>query len=323
MMRYTEKQIDFLRANYGIFNHAVVTNLFNKRFKTACTVKAIKQATMHHGITISRPKLPIGAEKIEHGYTLVKVCEHGSRKERYWKYKHRLIWEKANGPIPEGYKVIFLDKNKSNFLLDNLALATSAETVYMNHNGLFFNDSEKTRTGLAIARLSNSIHKKIIQNLGKEEHETFIRVRENERRRKERKAKSAILRLHFSDRKERTVKESAYKQEYIDFLQNIIELKIKDIVALFNSHFETDFNEKKLYRILSKYNIPKRQKNSSGFKGVMKRKDKWEARIKFQKQFIYIGRYDTVEEAAAARMKKEKELYASSEKGKKCRAARQ
>jgi len=298
---YTEKQISFLRNNYGKFTHAVVTNLFNKRFKTALTILAIKHATNHHGITFARPIPPIGAEKIDgHGYTLVKVSHHGKRTN--WKYKHRLIWEKANGPIPEGYRVIFLDRNRSNFSLDNLALATKAETAYMNRNGLFFDDSERTRTGLAIARLNNSIHKKLIQHLGKEGHERFNRRNENNKRKKKRG-------------KEGIVPRPTYKQEHIDFLQNFAELKMKDLVTLFNAHFDTDFSETKLYSIFSKYKISKRQKNSSGFKGVMKRKVKWEARIKFNNQFIYLGLYDTAEEAAAVRMKKEQELYAPLRKG--------
>jgi hypothetical protein len=35
---------------------------------------------------------------------------------------HRVIWEKHYGPIPEGFRVYFKDKNKDNWAVDNLYL---------------------------------------------------------------------------------------------------------------------------------------------------------------------------------------------------------
>ena len=40
---------------------------------------------------------------------------------------HRMIWEYYNGPIPEGYHVHYIDKNRSNNEIENLALMTGAE----------------------------------------------------------------------------------------------------------------------------------------------------------------------------------------------------
>lgn len=42
-------------------------------------------------------------------------------------YTHRMIWENANGPIPEGLVVAHLDGDASNNTLENLALMTSYE----------------------------------------------------------------------------------------------------------------------------------------------------------------------------------------------------
>lgn len=60
------------------------------------------------------------------GYTEVRVSE------RVFKLKHRMIWEEANGPIPPGMIVIFKDKNKKNFDINNLELITRAEGVNRN-----------------------------------------------------------------------------------------------------------------------------------------------------------------------------------------------
>lgn len=38
--------------------------------------------------------------------------------------KHQLIWEKYNGPIPEGMVITFLDGNKQNFDINNLMAIT-------------------------------------------------------------------------------------------------------------------------------------------------------------------------------------------------------
>jgi hypothetical protein len=49
--------------------------------------------------------------------------------------------------------------------------------------------------------------------------------------------------------------------------------------------------------------------NTSGFKGVTKRGKKWEANIKFDNKLVYLGRYDSAEEAAVVYEKKAKELF--------------
>jgi len=62
-------------------------------------------------------KKMIGTESIRRKYIWVKVAE-----PNVWRMKHHLIWEAAFGPIPKGYLVIFADRDKSNFKLDNLIM---------------------------------------------------------------------------------------------------------------------------------------------------------------------------------------------------------
>lgn len=42
---------------------------------------------------------------------------------------HRIIWEWANGPIPEGMQINHKDLNKQNNRIDNLELATNLENM--------------------------------------------------------------------------------------------------------------------------------------------------------------------------------------------------
>lgn len=58
-------------------------------------------------------------------------------------------------------------------------------------------------------------------------------------------------------------------------------------------------------------NISPTSANSSGVVGVCfdKKSGKWEARLTFQKKRHYLGRYDTLAEAANARKKAEQEWF--------------
>jgi len=92
---------------------------------------------------------PVGSERIcVNGYTWVKVKE-----PRTWKEKHRLIWEAANGAIPEGHCLIFADSDRQNIVLENLLLITRGQLAVMNKRGLITNDAELTKTGVIIADL--------------------------------------------------------------------------------------------------------------------------------------------------------------------------
>lgn len=58
-----------------------------------------------------------------------------------------------------GYKVIFADRNKRNFDLDNLILVTDSEALIMNTNKLIYEDAELTKTGSLIAKVIDKTNK--------------------------------------------------------------------------------------------------------------------------------------------------------------------
>ena len=107
--------------------------------------------------------LPVGTTvKNTDGYFQTKVAEPAK-----WKLIHRLIWEKANGPIPNGYTVTFLDKNKNNLDLSNLALLSRrAQAVAQNYIGLS-EDQEISKSVIQLSELQvkrNSLHKRLKEN---------------------------------------------------------------------------------------------------------------------------------------------------------------
>lgn len=74
--------------------------------------------------------------------------------------KQQLIWEKHYGPIPKGHVVIFADRDKRNFNLDNLVLVSQRQLLVMNRNNLIKNNSDVTKTGLVLADLMIKISDK-------------------------------------------------------------------------------------------------------------------------------------------------------------------
>ena len=98
---------------------------------------------------------PVGTEKmLSDGYTWVKVSNKPKvKKSENWVQKHRLIYEEAHGKIPDGHFVTFLDGDRTNFDLNNLALVSKAEHATLNRQDLRYADADCTRAGLTIAKI--------------------------------------------------------------------------------------------------------------------------------------------------------------------------
>lgn len=119
------------------------------------------KGTMFKAGERSKTREAVGTENVDkYGYTWVKVSDYpyeaGSPRNN-WQMKHRLVYEQAHGPIPEGIRIIFLDGDKTNFDLDNLAPVTSSTICRMNRNGLFSEDPEATKSGIVVAELITKI----------------------------------------------------------------------------------------------------------------------------------------------------------------------
>jgi hypothetical protein len=61
-------------------------------------------------------------------------------KEKFCKYRgkrrinHRVIWEKANGPVPEGYEIHHINGNHYDNNLDNLIALSAKEHLVIHMN---------------------------------------------------------------------------------------------------------------------------------------------------------------------------------------------
>lgn len=190
-----KEQDEFLRNNVKGIGNVELTNMINDKFGTHFTVSQIegykscrnissgltgyfpkghipfnkgKKGCMGANVTSFKPgDKPknidsIGTEKmLADGYVWVKIDNQSKvPKGVNWKQKHRIIWEREHGPIPEGYMIIFLDGDHENFDIDNLDIITKAENLIMNRKGLFKSDKDVTKSGVQLAKLVNKINKK-------------------------------------------------------------------------------------------------------------------------------------------------------------------
>ncbi len=186
--RYTQEEHEFLRSYIPGHTYAEIVEAYNQKFEEPITLMRVKGYMANHKInngltgrfkkghvpankgthppTVGRMAetqykvgnlphntKPIGYERItKDGYIEVKVRMRPSPGNKNFVPKHRLVWEEAHGPIPKGYNIRFLDGDKLNCSLDNLALVNKAENLEMTRQGLQYEDPRLTETGVLIAR---------------------------------------------------------------------------------------------------------------------------------------------------------------------------
>lgn len=127
---YTQEQIEWLTEHLPKLGRKETCRLFNETFNETRTVRAMKSFTNMYGVKVNEDvwkahvawnlnhdKIkPIGTERIDHGYPMIKVgnCD--------WRQKNRLVYEAEHGAIPKGYCVVHLDNNPLNCDINNLRI---------------------------------------------------------------------------------------------------------------------------------------------------------------------------------------------------------
>ena len=125
---YTAEQDAWLVENFSKLGRKECTRQFNEKFGQRRSEASIKvRCNKYLGLRISdenaschrsnaRTRYFSGHEIINaSGYTLVKVND-----ERRYITKQRYLYEQVYGKIADGYSVIFLDGDRTNFNLSNL-----------------------------------------------------------------------------------------------------------------------------------------------------------------------------------------------------------
>lgn len=96
---------------------------------------------------------PVGYERIDSdGYTYIKVANPSK-----WITKHKYLFEKNVRKLNKGEIVIFLNGDKTDFDLDNLAAVTRGELAQLNKLGYIKSDRELAIAGLNIIRIKDKL----------------------------------------------------------------------------------------------------------------------------------------------------------------------
>lgn len=87
------------------------------------------------GIAVKLYK-PIGTERVsKDGYLERKINDDMPLQSR-WRAVHLLLWESANGPLPKGHAVAFINRDKTDIRIENLECISRRELMARNtvHN---------------------------------------------------------------------------------------------------------------------------------------------------------------------------------------------
>ena len=144
-------------------NHAIISGLdcrFKKGGEPANKGKRMGseqyekcRATMFRKGNVPANHMEVGEyTRTTDGYLVQKVREDGTQRERF-EFVQRKVWEEHNGQIPEGKVVTFLDGDKDNCDIENLALLDKSENLELNRSNLRFAQAGLTEAGINIARL--------------------------------------------------------------------------------------------------------------------------------------------------------------------------
>ena len=98
---------------------------------------------------------PMGYERITRdGYTEVKVRDDkGVHSSKNFELKHRALWKKHHGEIPESHIVIFKNGNPQDVCLENLMMVHRGIGAQLNRQGLKSEYPELTEAGVKLIEL--------------------------------------------------------------------------------------------------------------------------------------------------------------------------
>lgn len=155
---YKISQIDSYKSNHhissGLTGHFEKGHVPHSKGKKMSPEQYEKcKATMFKKGNCPHNHREIGSERIgKDGYLQIKVGE-----PKKWKQKHVYLYEQEYGPIPKGYKVIFLDKDIRNLDLKNLALVSPNELLRLNQKKRINENPDITKINLTLTKLENKI----------------------------------------------------------------------------------------------------------------------------------------------------------------------
>lgn len=142
---FTDDMIQFIKNNIIQKKYEDLLKNFNEHFSVNITKSILKNKLQKLGL--SNGRTPVFTEHFDMRDGCFIKTEKG------WISKQRFLWEQYNGPLPDGYCIIFADGDRTNFTKDNLIKVNRKEHFHLNRRKLRFTNPEHTKTGLNIVKL--------------------------------------------------------------------------------------------------------------------------------------------------------------------------
>jgi len=101
--------------------------------------------------------VPVGTERVREPdrYIWIKIKEPNK-----WMEKHRWVWIQNHGPIPKRKNIMFLDGNRLNCSIENLAMVDDSQMLILNNKKLVTPDPELTKASITLSSVYLSISKR-------------------------------------------------------------------------------------------------------------------------------------------------------------------
>lgn len=165
MKAYSEELVDFIEQNRLKYNINKLCEMIHNQFGKDITPKVLRKYFYRHNLDYKKQLCrrwnstnakPIGFESPPDKNGLVRIKIN----EKQWVYKQRYIYEQHYGKIPKDHKVVFLNGDKTDYRIENLAIAPNKEVLYIYGQELNSSNAEITKLGLQVAKLQNKILEK-------------------------------------------------------------------------------------------------------------------------------------------------------------------
>lgn len=162
---YTDEMVSFIEDNRFKLDTRQMCKSLAINFDKKITEKTLRKYYYRHNLDFKKQttqrqnctiKHPIGTESKPDKNGLVRIKIN----DKQWVYKQRYIYEQHYGKIPKGYKVVFLNGDKTDYDISNLAIARGKDILYAYSKELTSTDKEITKLGLSVAQLKNKIVEK-------------------------------------------------------------------------------------------------------------------------------------------------------------------
>ena len=150
---FTPEEDAFIIANINLMSFEEMATEMNKLFNRGRTKRSVYLRNYNYLHAKKKGRVPIGSEHFDGVRWWVKVRDEFTNNGKHsyrdcWEYKHRVVWEKANGPIPNEHVILFLDGDESNCAIENLYCTMKKINALMSRYKWHFDSIEAKKTAI-------------------------------------------------------------------------------------------------------------------------------------------------------------------------------